>query len=51
MDRAVPDNARLRNIVPASTANTVTFVWGGWMYVAEVEDKGLEPQVVVQEVL
>jgi len=51
MDRAVPDNARLRDIVPASTANTVTFVWGGWMYVAEVEDKGLEPQVVVQEVL
>ena len=51
MDRAVPDNARLRDIVPASTANTVTFVWGSWLYVAEVQDKGMEPQVVVQEVL
>ncbi len=51
MDRALPDNARLRDIVPASTANTVSFVWGSWLYVAEVEDKGMEPQVVVQEVL
>jgi len=51
MDRAVPDNVRLMDIVPASTANTVTFVWGGWLYVAEVEDKGPEPQIVVQEVL
>ncbi len=51
MDRAVPDNARLMDIVPASTANTVSFVWGSWLYVAEVEDKGIEPEVVVQEVL
>jgi hypothetical protein len=51
MDRAVPDNARLRDIVPASTANTVTFAWGAWLYVAEIVDKGPEPQVVVQEVL
>ncbi len=51
MDRAVPDNARLSAIVPASTASTVTFAWGSWLYVAEVEDKGIEPQVVVQEVL
>ncbi len=51
MDRAVPDNARLRDIVPASTANTVTFAWGSWLYVAEVEDKGIEPQIVVQDVL
>ncbi len=51
MDRAVPDNARLRDIVPASTANTVTFAWGSWLYVAEVEDKGIDPQIVVQDVL
>jgi hypothetical protein len=51
MDRAVPDNARLKDIVPASTANAVTFVWGAWLYVAEILDKGPEPQIVVQEVL
>ncbi len=50
-DRAVPDNARLMDIVPASTANAVCFAWGSWLYVAEVEDKGIEPEVVVQEVL
>lgn len=50
-DRAIPDNTRLRDIVPASTANTVSFAWGSWLYTAEIVDKGLEPQVVVQEVL
>ena len=47
----MPDNSRLMDIVPASTANTVSFAWGNWLYVAEVEDKGIEPEVVVQEVL
>ncbi len=51
VDQAVPDNARLMDIVPASTANTLSFVWGAWLYVAEVEDKGVEPDVAVQEVL
>jgi hypothetical protein len=50
-DGAAPDNSRLRDIVPASTASTVRLPWGGWIYVAEVEDKGIEPEVVVQEVL
>lgn len=50
-DRAMPDNERLMDIVPASTANTVTFAWGSWLYTAEVQDKGIEPEVVVQEVL
>ena len=50
-DRAIPDNSRLMDIVPASTANTVSFVWGSWLYVAEVQDKGIEPDVAVQEVL
>jgi hypothetical protein len=50
-DRAVPDNSRLMDIVPASTANVVSFAWGNWLYTAEVEDKGPEPEVVVQEVL
>lgn len=50
-DRPMPDNSRLMDVVPASTAHTVTFAWGSWLYVAEVEDKGVEPKVVVQEVL
>jgi hypothetical protein len=50
-DRAVPDNSRLMNITEASTANLVTFSWGNWMYKAEIEDKGVEPDVVVQKVL
>ena len=50
-DRAMPDNSRLMDIMPASTANTVSFGWDGWFYVAEIEDKGVEPEVVVQEVL
>ena len=50
-DQAIPDNARLMNIMPASTANVVSFVWGSWLYAAEIEDKGIEPDVAVQEVL
>lgn len=51
IDRAIPDNARLMNIAEASTANSVTFSWGSWIYRVEIEDKGLEPDVVVQKVL
>lgn len=51
VDRAVPNNARLMDMVPASTASRVSFVWGPWLYTAEVEDKGVEPEVVVQKVL
>ncbi len=51
VDRAVPDNARLMDFVPASTAKAVKFVWGQWLYMAEVEDKGVESGVVVQKVL
>ena len=51
VDRAVPDNARLMDVVPASTANVVSFVWGPWLYTAEVQDKGPEPEVVVQKIL
>ncbi len=47
----MPDNRHLMDIVPASTANTVRFGWGNWVYTAEVHDKGIEPEVVVQEVL
>jgi hypothetical protein len=50
-DRAMPDNARLMDIVPASTASVVSFGWGNWVYTAEVRDKGIEPEVAVQEVL
>ncbi len=50
VDQAVPDNERLVDLVPASTANLVTFVWGPWLYRVEVEDKGPEPEVVVQKI-
>ncbi len=50
-DRALPDNARLMNLTDASTANVKTFVWGRWIYKVEIEDKGVEPDVVVQKVL
>ena len=51
VDRAIPDNARLMNITEASTANTMKFVWGRWLYKVDIEDKGVEPDVVVQKVL
>jgi hypothetical protein len=50
-DRAVPDNSRIMSIAPASTANMVSFVWGPWLYRVEVQNKGIEPKVVVQKVL
>ncbi len=51
VDRPIPDNARLMNFTDASTANTMTFVWGQWLYKVDIEDKGVEPDVVVQKVL
>jgi hypothetical protein len=51
IDQAVPDNAHIMEIAPASTAATVSFVWGPWLYRVEVRDKGTEPAVVVQNVL
>jgi hypothetical protein len=51
IDQAVPDNAYIMGIAPASTASTVSFVWGPWLYRVEVQDKGTEPKVVVQKVL
>ncbi len=50
-DRTVPDNARLMNVTEASTANRMTFAWGNWIYKAEIEDRGVEPDIVVQKVL
>jgi hypothetical protein len=50
-DRTVPDNSRLMNITEASTASLMTFSWGNWIYKAAIEDKGVEPDVVVQKVL
>lgn len=50
-DRTVPDNSRLMNITEASTASLMSFSWGNWMYKAAIEDKGVEPDVVVQKVL
>jgi len=51
IDRAIPDNARLMNFTEASTANLMTFAWGQWIYKVEIEDKGVESDVVVQKVL
>jgi hypothetical protein len=50
-DRVVPDNSKLMNFTEASTANVVTFVWGRYLYRAEIVDKGIEADVVVQKVL
>jgi hypothetical protein len=50
-DRAVPDNERLMDIVQASTANVIKFHAGNWLYTAEIQDKGIAPEIVVQEVL
>lgn len=51
VDRSVPDNATIMDVAPASTAKLVTFVWGDWLYTAEINDKGVEPEVVVQKIL
>jgi hypothetical protein len=51
VDRVIPDNQRLMNITDASTANVMSFSWGHWIYKVEIEDKGVEPDVVVQKVL
>jgi hypothetical protein len=51
LDQALPDNTKLMNATEASTANVVSFAWGRWIYRAEIEDKGLEPDIVVQKVL
>lgn len=51
VDQAVPDNSRMMQVTPVSTANLVSFVWGQWLYRAEIEDKGFEPDIVVQKVL
>jgi hypothetical protein len=51
VDQAIPDNSRLMDITPASSANIITFAWGRWLYRAQIEDRGFEPDVVVQKVL
>jgi hypothetical protein len=51
VDRAFPDNRKLMSVTEASTANVVSFAWGRWIYRAEIEDKGVEPDIVVQKVL
>jgi hypothetical protein len=51
VDRAVPDNRRLMSVTEASTASVVAFAWGRWIYRAEIEDRGVEPDIVVQKVL
>ena len=51
VDQQVPDNRTLSSITRASTANIVSFVWGDWLYRAEVEDKGFDPEIAVQKIL
>jgi hypothetical protein len=51
IDQQVPDNRTLSSITRASTANIVTFVWGDWLYRAEVQDKGFDPEIAVQKIL
>jgi hypothetical protein len=51
VDRAMPDNNRLMALTEASTSNAVSFAWGNYIYRAEIEDKGVEPDIAVQKVL
>jgi hypothetical protein len=39
-DQAIPDNSRIMDIAPASTAPIVSFVWEQWRYDVEVRDLG-----------
>jgi hypothetical protein len=50
-DQVIPETGKLVAVTPASTAKLVSFVWGPWLYRAEIEDKGPEPEVVVQKLL
>jgi hypothetical protein len=50
-DDILPANDRLMNIAPASTEKTITFVWGHWLYRAEIEDRGVEETVAFQKSL
>jgi hypothetical protein len=50
-DQVIPKTGNMMAVTPASTAKLVSFVWGAWLYRAEVEDKGPEPEVVVQKLL
>jgi hypothetical protein len=57
LDQAITDSERLMAITPVSTARLVSFVWGAWLYQAELTDKGAateaetDQKVVVQKVL
>jgi len=48
-DQVVPDNSKLMAITEASTGNLVSFAWGRWIYRVEIQDKGIEPDAVVQK--
>ena len=50
-DEPVPDNRRMMQIAPASTANVVSFVWGQWRYAVEIEDRDRNSEIVVQKSL
>lgn len=51
VDQVIPDNGRLMEIAPASSADIITFAWGRWIYRAQVEDRGFESETMVQKVL
>lgn len=50
-DEPVPDNSRMMNIAPASTAHVVSFIWGQWRYSVEIQDHGRDPEIAVQKSL
>jgi len=50
-DQIIPDHEQLMVATPASTSKLVSFVWGPWLYRAELEDKGVDAEIVVQKVL
>ena len=51
-DQVTPDaKERLMAIAPVSTARLVNFVWGAWLYQAELEDRGADAGAAVQKVV
>jgi hypothetical protein len=50
-DQIISETGKLVAVTPASTAKLASFVWGPWRYQAEIEDKGPEPEIVVQKLL
>lgn len=50
-DQSVPETDGIVSVVPVSGARTMTYSWGNWRYVIEVEELDAQPPVAVQQSL